>query len=80
MRDCPPGTDLICVFSFSCVLYGCLGTTGVGLREWVYYARSQQEFMSKVNEALRKVPRFPIEIDLWRDPEWKRYEEFRSRM
>lgn len=53
-------------------------STGEGLREWIYYARSQQEFMAKLNEALHGVPRFPIEIDLWSDPEWKRYEEFCS--
>lgn len=55
-----------------------LVSTGEGLREWVYYTKSQKEFMAKVNEALRGLPRFPIEIDLWKDPEWTRYEEFRT--
>ena len=52
-------------------------STGENLREWTYYTKSQQEFMVKVNEALRNVPRFPVEIDLWKDPEWKTYEDFR---
>jgi hypothetical protein len=52
-------------------------STGENLREWTYYTRSQQEFLAKVNEALRNAPRFPIEIDLWKDPEWKAYEDFR---
>jgi hypothetical protein len=52
-------------------------STGENLREWTYYTRSQQEFMAKANEALKSVPRFPIEINLWRDPEWKAYEKFR---
>jgi hypothetical protein len=54
-----------------------LVSTGEGLREWVYYTASQSEFMAKVNLALRGHPRFPLEIDLWKDPEWKRYEEFK---
>lgn len=57
-----------------------LVSTGEGLREWVYYAKSQEEFMAKVNQALRGLPRFPIDIDLWKDAEWKRYEEFSSRV
>lgn len=55
-----------------------LVSTGEGLREWVYYSKSQDEFLAKVNKALRGLPRFPVEIDLWKDPEWKRYEEFKS--
>lgn len=54
-----------------------LVSTGEGHREWVYYTRSQSEFMTKVNEALRGHPRFPVEIDLSKDPEWSRYEEFK---
>lgn len=57
-----------------------LVSTGEGLREWVYYAKSQEEFMAKFNQALHGLPRFPINIDLWKDPEWKRYEDFRSRV
>jgi hypothetical protein len=51
-------------------------STGENLREWTYYTKSKQEFMSRVNEALKDVPRFPIEIHLWNDPEWKTYEQF----
>jgi hypothetical protein len=52
-------------------------STGENLREWTYYTRSKEKFMSEMNEALRNVPRFPVEITLWTDPEWKVYEEFR---
>lgn len=55
-----------------------LVSTGEGLREWVYYTKSKEEFMANVNKALRGVPRFPVEIDLSKDPEWQRYEIFRS--
>lgn len=52
-------------------------TTGENVREWTYYTRSQKEFMASVNQALRDEPRFPIEINLLRDPEWKAYDKFR---
>lgn len=55
-----------------------LVSTGEGLREWTYYTRSQDEFMAKLNEALARLPRFPIEIDLAKDPRWERYDAFRS--
>jgi hypothetical protein len=54
-----------------------LVSTGDGLREWVYYARSQQAFMDTLNEALKHLPPLPIQIDLWKDAQWKRYDEFR---
>lgn len=53
-----------------------LVSTGEGEREWVYYTRSQNEFMAKMNQALLGYPRFPVEVTLWNDPEWSRYEEF----
>ena len=53
-------------------------STGDNLREWTYYTRSKEKFMAKMNEALRNDPRFPVEITLWTDPEWKVYEEFRK--
>ncbi|HEX8884415.1 MAG TPA: DUF695 domain-containing protein [Noviherbaspirillum sp.] len=55
-----------------------LVSTGEGLREWVYYAASKEEFMARMNKALQGLPRFPVEIDLWRDAEWTRYETFRQ--
>lgn len=53
-----------------------LVSTGDGLREWVYYARSKEEFMARMNKALQGLPRFPIDVDLWKDPEWTRYKAF----
>jgi hypothetical protein len=55
-----------------------LVSTGEGLREWVYYARSKDEFMARMNEALRRLPRFPIRVDLWKDAEWTHYEAFKK--
>jgi hypothetical protein len=55
-----------------------LVSTGEGLREWVYYARSKEEFMGRMNKALQGLPRFPIEVDLWKDAEWSRYDSFKK--
>lgn len=55
-----------------------LVSTGDGLREWVYYARSQDDFMGRLNEALQDHPPFPVTIDLWKDPEWAFYKDFKN--
>jgi hypothetical protein len=52
-----------------------LVSTGENLREWIYYARSEDEFMSRLNEALAGTA-FPIEIHTAVDPTWENYEEF----
>lgn len=55
-------------------------STGDDLREWVYYTRSQDEFMAAMNRALAGQPRFPVEIGLWKDPRWEAYDEFRRKL
>ena len=55
-----------------------LVSTGENLREWTYYAKSEQEFMARLNYALAEKPRFPIEIHIAHDPEWAMYEDFAS--
>lgn len=52
--------------------------TGDNLREWVYYAASQQQFMAKVNHALRDRPVLPLQFGLADDAHWRRYDDFRS--
>ena len=54
-----------------------LVSTGEGLREWTYYARSKDEFMSRLNLGLANHPRFPIDIHISADPKWAMYDEFR---
>jgi hypothetical protein len=54
-----------------------LVSTGNNLREWTYYTKSEQEFMLKLNHALRQSASFPIEVHAARDPEWRTYETFR---
>lgn len=52
-------------------------STGEDLREWTYYARSETEFMARLNYALAGIPAFPIEIHLGNDRDWDMYEQFR---
>jgi hypothetical protein len=54
-----------------------LVSTGENLREWTYYARSENEFMARLNYALAAMPPFPIEIHVASDPNWDMYEQFR---
>jgi hypothetical protein len=53
-----------------------LVSTGDGLREWTYYARSEESFMSGLNDALAGRPPYPIEIHIADDPGWDTYGRF----
>ena len=55
-----------------------LVSTGEGLREWTYYAKSNNEFMARLNYAFAGMPAFPIEIHSASDPNWNMYEEFKT--
>jgi Family of unknown function (DUF695) len=55
-----------------------LVSTGEDLREWIYYAKSEDGFMARLNYAFAGMPEFPIEIHIAHDPEWASYEEFAS--
>jgi hypothetical protein len=53
-------------------------STGENLKEWIFYAKSEEEFMKNLNGALRGQPRFPIQLTASPDPAWQTYEKFRS--
>ena len=55
-----------------------LVSTGQDLREWTYYAKSEDEFMARLNFALFGIPPFPIEIHIAHDAMWRTYEQFRA--
>jgi Family of unknown function (DUF695) len=55
-----------------------LVTTGENLREWTYYAKSDDAFIQRLNLALAGLPVFPIEIHTHHDPTWSMYEEFKA--
>ncbi|HEU4777502.1 MAG TPA: DUF695 domain-containing protein, partial [Telluria sp.] len=50
--------------------------TGNDVREWIYYAKSQSEFQSRLNRALAEQAVYPIEILSENDAEWTAYENF----
>jgi hypothetical protein len=54
-----------------------LVSTGENLREWTYYAKSEDEFMDRLKDALAGMQHFPIEIHTALDPTWAVYEQFR---
>jgi hypothetical protein len=53
-------------------------STGESLRKWLYYVRSEAKFLGKLNAAIGREPRFPIEIHVAEDAKWSTYEKFRS--
>lgn len=55
-----------------------LVSTGENLREWIYYTKSEREFMTRLNVALRGQKAFPIQIHAAPDPHWTSYERFKS--
>jgi len=50
-------------------------STGMGLKEWIFYARTREEFMNELNELLSGHPRYPIEIEFFEDPGWEVWED-----
>ena len=54
-----------------------LVSTGEDLREWIFYAKSEEDFIAALNEALESEPASPIEIHAAADPQWSTYERFR---
>jgi hypothetical protein len=45
-------------------------TTGNGTKEWRYYTYDTDEFMDKFNQSLVGHQTYPIEIQLFKDPDW----------
>jgi hypothetical protein len=55
-----------------------LVSTGENLREWTYYAASEDGFLSALNVALASEPPFPIKVHVSPDAGWSMYDEFRQ--
>jgi hypothetical protein len=53
-----------------------LVSTGEGLREWTYYAKSEELFFQQLNNALKTHAKFPVEIHVGQDPTWSTYDQF----
>jgi hypothetical protein len=55
-----------------------LVSTGENLREWIYYAKSEDGFAARFDYAFAGISAFPIEIHVAHDPLWTTYEQFRQ--
>ncbi len=53
-------------------------STGENLREWIFYATSEDQFLASLNNALAGKQRYPIEVHAAPDPEWSSYSRFRK--
>ena len=53
-----------------------LSLTGNGVREWRYYAYDPQKFMETLHEDLQGKEQFPIDLQLFQDPDWSGLTEF----
>lgn len=49
---------------------GVASITGLGAREWRYYAADPDAFMDALNAALDGHPEYPLEFEAYDDPEW----------
>ena len=53
------------------VLRHAYSRTGNNLKELVYYIRDRNDFLGRLNAALRGHERYPIEINFYDDAQWK---------
>lgn len=53
--------------------------TGNGLKELVYYISDRDEFMDAFNTALEHHPRYPLEIDFYKDADWDDFRKLLSK-
>jgi len=54
--------------------------TGLGSKEWCYYAKDYPKFMKDLNKALTGHKRYPIKISHSKDPEWKYWHSFTDKI
>jgi hypothetical protein len=45
------------------------------VREWTFYFSDIAKVTSRINEALARLPRFPLEMAACDDSEWTEYRE-----
>lgn len=49
--------------------------TGQSLKEWRYYTSDAQKFMSTINEISHDNKPYPIDLQLFNDPDWEALNE-----
>ncbi len=50
-------------------------STGLGLKEWIFYARTREQFMDELNELLAQHPAYPLDIEFVEDPAWEVWDD-----
>ena len=55
-----------------------LVSTGMDEKEWLFYAKDRNEFMTRLNRALQDHPKYPLKIKFYDDPEWKLWNQILS--
>jgi len=50
-------------------------TTGMGLKEWIYYTNNQDHFMRRFNELLTGHEPCPLAIEFYDDPCWEVWQD-----
>jgi hypothetical protein len=53
-----------------------LSLTGGGAKEWRYYTADVEEFMESLNRDLMGHDKYPIELQMFQDPEWNALAEY----
>jgi hypothetical protein len=67
--------ELTCEKSFS---YLMLVTTGLGLKEWMFYVADEANFMERFNQLLWEQPEYPLRILHSPDETWSEWESVRK--
>lgn len=52
--------------------------TNDGERDWLWYAGSEEQAMSQVNQALRGHPPYPVQFSIQKDRAWRAYAQFEN--
>jgi hypothetical protein len=50
-------------------------STGMGMKEWIFYARTREQFMDELNQLLSGHPRYPLDVEFLEDPNWEVWED-----
>jgi hypothetical protein len=77
----PSAADTTSMLDFESAVEGGLERTGVGLqvasitgaghKEWRYYSADADAFVDALNASLDGHPTYPLEIEMFDDPEWE---------
>jgi hypothetical protein len=72
------GSEKTLFLGANCRTRVALVSTGDNLKEWTYYAKSENDFLRRLNAALGHKKPFPIEVHAGPDSQWSTYTKFIS--